>query len=335
MARDTAWVAVRVTAAPEQHQQISEALFELGAGGVQEEKGVLITHFPPGHSEIEIRDAVSAAAPAATVEVGESPDVDWSEAFKHGINAHRLGALTVTPPWLAEGRHPATTVIIEPAAGFGTGEHPTTRSVIRLMQEVLRPGDVVADLGSGSGILAIAAAKLGASRVIAIEMDDDSNQNAAENIEMNGVGDVVTLLPGDATLLLPLVAPVDVIVANIISSVLLPLTPVMRSALRVGAPGSTELTQDAGRRTQEVSGSTAHTDSTQTTQHAERSTQRSSVILAGILVSEREMMLRELSSEWLVVSEDVEGDWWSVLLTPCHPASAPLCGAMSGSARPS
>ena len=260
---------------------------------MQEEKGVLITHFPPGQSEHEIRDAVSVADPSATVEVGISPDVDWSEAWKHGIHAHHLGALTVSPPWLAEGRDPATTVIIEPAAGFGTGEHPTTRSVIRLMQRVLKKGDVVADLGSGSGILSIAAAKLGARQAVAIEMDDDSNQNAAENIERNGVQDVVSLLPGDASLLLPLVAPVDLVLANIISSVLLPLMPIMRTALR-GAKAPNKLTQDAGRRTQEVSGF---------------------VILAGILTTERTMMLDALK-EWTVVEEDAEGDWWAVLLSP-------------------
>ena len=274
------WIAVRIEAAPEMHAAISEVLFGMGAGGVQDERGVLITHFPPGCDENAIRAAVRAVAENARIEMGDSPDVDWSEAWKSGLHRHELGALTVTPPWLADGLPRGATVVIEPGTGFGTGEHPTTRSVIRLMQRVLRKGDVVADLGSGSGILSIAAAKLGASRVIAIEMDEDSNQNAADNIALNDVGDVVTLLPGDAALLLPLVAPVDVIFANIISSVLLPMMPVMRAALRATA-----------------------TDS------------KPAVILAGILGSERAMMLDGLSG-WHVVQEDVEGDWWSVLLAP-------------------
>ena|GEM_PF-245306 len=310
---DRQWVAVRIDAAPDHHSQISEALFAIGAGGVQEEKGILITHFPPGSHESAILTAVRSASPDARIEVGISPDVDWSEAWKQGLHSHALGALTVAPPWLAGNLPLATTVIIEPGTGFGTGEHPTTRSVIRLMQRVLRPGDVVADLGSGSGILSIAAAKLGASRAIAIEMDDDSNQNAAENIALNDVGTVVTLLPGDASLLLPLVAPVDLVLANIISSVLLPLMPVIRASLRPVSPASNELTQDAAGATQPAARSTQ--PAAGATQHAARGTQQVAVILAGLLVTEREMMLGALVN-WRVMAEDTEGDWWAVLLAP-------------------
>jgi ribosomal protein L11 methyltransferase len=163
--------------------------------------------------------------------------------------------------------------VIEPAMAFGTGEHETTRGVVRLLQSVIRAGDIVADLGSGSAVLAIAAARLGAARVVAIELDHDAIGNAEENVARNGVSDRVTVIEGDAALLLPLVAPVRVVLANIISSVLVELLPAIADALsRDGA-----------------------------------------AILSGILVEERPEMMRVLESAgWSVVSEDREGQWWSV-----------------------
>jgi ribosomal protein L11 methyltransferase len=114
---------------------------------------------------------------------------------------------------------------------FGTGDHASTRGALLLLQDAVRDGITVADLGSGSAILAIAAAKLGAARAWAIEIDPEAQGNATANVDENDVGDIVHLLEGDATVLLPLIAPVDVIVANIISSVILEMLPVMGDAL--------------------------------------------------------------------------------------------------------
>jgi ribosomal protein L11 methyltransferase len=184
-----------------------------------------------------------------------------------------LGTLTVTPPWLAAGMDPATTIIIEPAMAFGTGEHPTTRGVVRLLHGVIRAGDSVADLGAGSAVLAIAAAKLGAGRCYAIEIDPDAIGNAVENVLRNDVDEVVGVFEGDAALFLPLVGPVRVIVANIISSVLIELLPLM--AEHLAADGV--------------------------------------IILSGILLEERERMLAALAANgWVVDAEDGEEQWWSV-----------------------
>ena len=114
---------------------------------------------------------------------------------------------------------------------FGTGEHPTTRGAMRLMQGVIRPGDVVADLGAGSAVLSIAAIKLGAARVAAVEIDHDSIGNAEENARTNSVSKRVEVIEGDAMTLLPLLAPVRVVIANIISSVIIAMLPLMRSSL--------------------------------------------------------------------------------------------------------
>jgi ribosomal protein L11 methyltransferase len=269
------WLSVRVHPG-EARDAVLAAMFELGSMGVQEAGEELITHFPEDVDAAAVVAAVLLAAPNARVSASLVPAVDWTEEWKKGVGAHELGALAIVPPWLAEGRDPARTIVIEPEMAFGTGEHQTTRGVVRLLPAIIRKGDRVADLGAGSAVLAIAAAKLGAARVTAIELDHDAIANANENVERNGVGEVVTVLEGDAALLLPLVAPVRVILANIISSVLLELLPAIESAL----------------------------------------TEDGEAVLSGILVEERDAMLASLAErEWRVVDEDVEGMWWTARIT--------------------
>lgn len=271
------WTRCSIVAShPDKRDAVAAAIFAAGAEGLHEAGDALITHLPSTVDVDAFVSAVQHADPSLIVSREPLDDTDWSEKWKERITAHQLGALTVTPPWLAEGRDPATTIVIEPAMAFGTGEHPTTRGVVRLMQGAVRPGDSVADLGSGSAVLAIAAAKLGAARAYAIEIDPDATGNAEENIARNGVGDRVAALEGDAAVFLPLVAPVRVILANIISSVLVDLLPLMAMTLA-----------DDGV-----------------------------IILSGILRDERERMLEALASGgWLVDAEDAEDQWWSVRCT--------------------
>jgi ribosomal protein L11 methyltransferase len=268
------WLEVRVSGAS-RRQEVIDALFSCGSQGVHEADVDIVTHLPAGTSEKEIRDAVVAADPASTVQISESAPVDWS-GWRAAVGAHRLGRLTVAPPWLASESDPATTVVIDPAMAFGTGEHATTRGVMRLMQRVIVPGSVIADLGAGSAILSIAAAKLGAASAIAIEIDSDAAGNATENIAANEVADRVHFFVGDAFSLLPLVAPVDVVFANILSSVLVTLLPVIHDSLTPGGYA----------------------------------------ILSGILLQERDLMLDEIGrGVWRVEAEDSEEEWWSVLIS--------------------
>jgi ribosomal protein L11 methyltransferase len=265
------WLSVRVRPGESPDAALG-ALFDIGSEGVQETGGELVTHFPGDTDEVMVRAAILAADPHASVVTRVIPAVDWSEEWKRGVGAHELGSLAIVPPWLAEGRDPATTIVIEPEMAFGTGEHQTTRGVVRLLPSVIRAGDKVADLGAGSAVLAIAAVKLGAAHVTAIELDHDSIANAEQNVERNGVADRVTVIEGDAAVLLPLVAPVRVVLANIISSVLLELLPVIAGAL----------------------------------------TPDGEAVLSGILVEERAMMLDALAtSGWELLGEDSEGAWWS------------------------
>jgi ribosomal protein L11 methyltransferase len=268
------WVTVRVH--PGSHRdEVIAALFEHGVQGIQEVGESIITQVPSQSDADALVCAALAASGDARADTEPLVPVDWSEQWKQGIHEQVLDRLTVVPPWLADGHDLARTIVIDPGMAFGTGEHATTRGVIRLMQRIIRPGDHVADLGAGSAVLAIAAAKLGAKHVAAIEVDHDAISNAEENVRRNGVEGAVTVIEGDAMTLLPLVAPVRVITANIISSALLELLPVMATALDVDG----------------------------------------SAILSGILDEERPMMLRALvDSGWVVDAEDREDIWWSATI---------------------
>ena len=249
------------------------ALFDAGSMGVHEDGDTLVTNLALDGDVELLRKRVAEADPAAEVDVTTVTPPDFSE-WRGTVGAHTVGRITVAPPWIEAG--PAEILIrIEPAMAFGTGEHATTRLCLSLLQRVIRPGDTVADLGSGSAVLSIAAAKLGASRVAAIEIDPDATRNAEENVERNGVGATVHLFEGDASVLLPLIAPVRVVIANILSSVVLELLPAMRDAL----------------------------------------TPNGEAILSGIMLEEREMMLARLAEAgWSVTREESEGEWWSAVV---------------------
>ena len=252
------------------------ALFAAGSQGIHEDGDALVTHFPPQTDTVVIVRAVIESDPAAYVSVSDVPPVDWSE-WRASVDAHRVGRLVVTPPWRAAEFDPATTIVIDPAMAFGTGEHPTTRGMLRLMQDVIRDGDIVADLGAGSAVLSIAAAKLGATRIAAIEIDGGAEASALENIRVNNVESSVRYLVGDGTVLLALVAPVRVVLANIVSSVLVELLPGIVASLATGGVA----------------------------------------LFSGILVEEQPVMTAALERAGFRVQEtDVEGDWLSILASP-------------------
>lgn len=273
------WQTIRVCAGDEASREaMIAALIATGAGGVEEQGQLLITHVPGG-TDLAALYAAAAELPSTSIEIEELGIVDWSTRWPTRVGIQRLGAITIAPPWLADEAKSddSQLVVIEPAMAFGTGEHETTRGVVRLLQRAVQPGDSVADLGAGSAVLAICAIKLGARRAFAIEMDEDAIPNAEENTARNGIADRVAVLHGDAFSLLPVVAPVRIIVANIISSVLIRLAPVMRRAL---APDGV-------------------------------------AILSGILRSERDDVLSALREDgWRCLEEDAEGDWWSGIVAP-------------------
>ena len=272
----SAWQTLRVTPSNVgARDAVAAAMFSGGAEGLLEDGPSFVTHVPEHHDLEFLREEVVRADSLAMIDIAP---LDMTTAFPelHGtVEAHDLGAFVIAPPWLADRYDAARTIIVEPGMAFGTGEHATTRGVLRLLPAVIRRGDIVADLGAGSAVLAIGAAKSGAAKVIAIELDEDAMSNAEENVERNGVADIVSLLCGDAAVLLPFFAPVRVVLANIISSVHVEMLPVVAQCL-------------------------AHDGV---------------VIISGILQTERDEMLRHLAATgWRVRADDCEGEWWSATI---------------------
>lgn len=122
----------------------------------------------------------------------------WAARSQADLQSVRIGRIIVAPPWDVPEESPATTtIVIQPSMGFGTGHHESTRLCLRALQEASVTGLDVIDLGSGSGVLAIAAAKLGARTVLAIECDCDAVASARDNIAANQVASIVQLIVGD------------------------------------------------------------------------------------------------------------------------------------------
>lgn len=254
---------------PARREAVSAALFAAGAEGILEEGASLVTVFESDSVAAAAERAARTADDAAHLSRDAFDPGDWTEAWRNGVRAHEVGELTVAPPWL--GPPTASRIVIDPGLGFGTGEHETTRIALQMMQGVVRRGDVVADVGCGSGVLAIAAARLGAVRVAAIDNDAQAIRNAEENIVTNDVSSIVTLIEGDAAVLLPFLAPIRVIVANIVSSVLTEMLPVFDRALAAGGD----------------------------------------VIVGGVLRAEHVAFTQAANDAgWTLVAERHDGDWW-------------------------
>lgn len=285
---DNRWLVLSITAPSADHAaSLAEGLFAAGATAVEERPDLVITYLQPtgGNAESFVESLAVSLRP---FNAGETPriawewlpDRDWSEAWKTGLGPRRVGnRLIVTPTWSDPDAESDDIVItIDPQMAFGTGEHASTRGALRLLERFLTPAARTLDIGTGSAVLAIAAARLGAREVIAVEADADSLINARENVERNRVGQQVTLIErlADAAFIRDIAgAGFDLILANILSGVIIPLLPALRDALQ----------------------------------------QDGVLIVAGILQTERdEFVSAAARSGFSPVQEDREEIWWSAAL---------------------
>jgi len=174
-----------------------------------------------------------------TLSVKPLPDTDWEESWKENYPPQIIGkSLAVVPYWLAEEEFDGRKkVILDPGLTFGTGAHPSTRMVLETMEETVQSGHSCLDLGSGSGILSIAALHLGAKTAVGVDIDPKAETIARENAAYNGfAAPEFTVLTGNVTADKAMMdtlraAHYDVVLVNIVADVIIGLAPVLPNFL--------------------------------------------------------------------------------------------------------
>jgi ribosomal protein L11 methyltransferase len=181
------------------------------------------------------RDAFVAAGLRAEIAQRIVAEEDWAESWKEHFHVERFGRrIVVVPSWRTYDAQPDDVVLtLDPGMAFGTGQHETTRMCLEALEGVVRRGARVLDLGCGSGILAIAAAKLGAAAVRAVDVDPNCARVTRDNAAANGVDSIVRAEAGSLGIGSPLAgeAPFDVVVANIIARVIIELAKPLIASL--------------------------------------------------------------------------------------------------------
>lgn len=278
------WLVVEVRAAddPWINELLIEALSSLSGRGVEERPERLVGYFVVGETEVQetlrtVEARLHESAPGTSVTLTHrwQAHEDWADLWRRGVVPKRITSrLVVSPTWeRPELRTGDLLVSIDPGLAFGTAEHPTTRGCLRLLDSFVREGERVADIGTGSGILAIAAILLGARGVVAVDSDPWACAAARENADANGVADRIEVMQVSVgPRFLPGLGDIDGIVSNIETGALIPLLPGFRLGARLGGW----------------------------------------LVLSGIQAGEADAAVQAAESTgFTLVSEDLEADWWS------------------------
>ncbi|MCU1353656.1 MAG: ribosomal protein methyltransferase [Acidimicrobiales bacterium] len=218
---------VRVAVAPAHVELVSDLLWSAGARGIEERPAgpsvLLLAGFDDlaaaerGAASLRPGAAVDTTPPVASLEVVPLPaDDEWLDAWRAHARAQRAGPFVVVPAWLDPPTAAAGTVtlVIDPGRAFGSGSHPTTRLVLGEVARLVAPGDRVLDVGCGSGVLAVAAARVGAGRVVAVDINPAAVVATEANAAANGVDGVVT---ASATPLADVSGAFAVVLANLLA----------------------------------------------------------------------------------------------------------------------
>ncbi len=185
----------------------------------------------------EMADAVSNSDYACEI-IGEERILprNWNEEWEKSIKSQHIEPFFICPTWVDDPQPEGSIrIVIDPKMAFGTGNHETTRLILRLLPNLVRAGNSVLDVGTGTGILAIAALKLGASKAFGFDIDEWSYNNATENSAQNAtlqtfevaVGSFETVPPGQTY---------DLVIANVNRGILIDMS---ESIVNAAAPGGT------------------------------------------------------------------------------------------------
>ncbi len=226
------WWALRVVPGPTQREALARWLVVASGHAVEERADGSLAACCASAEETSALVRQVQLEFGVPAELDELPETDWRTRWRDGIEPRRIGRLLLVPSWRSESEpHLGARIILDPENAFGSGEHGSTRGALALLERHLRRGMTVIDLGSGSGILSIAAVALGAARAIGIECDEEAIPVAERNAERNGVAGATRFLHGDAQILAPLAGPADLALSNILRTVNVTLLPAIREAL--------------------------------------------------------------------------------------------------------
>ena len=189
--------------------------------------------FNDADERAQAADAIRAALPALAIEAVDLPDEDWAARSQATLTMIHAGRFIVAPPWdMPAADVDATVIVIEPSMGFGTGHHATTRMCLRLLSDIDVSDLSVLDLGTGSGVLTMAAALSGARRVLGIDVDVDAIQSAETSARMNTLPDTIEFQVSDFRSAPP--APADVVLANLTGGMLTSTGPQIAALVKPG-----------------------------------------------------------------------------------------------------
>lgn len=208
---------LRILAPVERRDLLLGALASLGTLGVEEDERGLVAYFPAAVSPAELREL---AERESAIRV-QGPEVvaprDWEAQWRAGLGPRRIGKLWIRPSWCASRGGPE--IVVDPEQAFGSGEHASTRLSLELLLRALHAGDCVLDVGTGSGILALASLRCGATRAIGLDSDPVACRAAAHNARRNDLP--LQIVCGTLAALDP-AWRCDVLAANLLLSELLP-----------------------------------------------------------------------------------------------------------------
>lgn len=225
-APDTHGAASQRSDEPSQADLLQAALTDLEVMAIHEsDADTWRVFFQAPHERDRAAALVAGQFHHLMVESIEVPDEDWAARSQAGIRAVRIGNVVVAPPWdlpdsaspRREGTSPLVVVVIQPSMGFGTGHHATTRLCLAALQQAEPHGRTVIDVGTGSGVLALAASLLGAPAVVGIDDDPDALASARDNLGLNPDARVDLRLGDLNGSVLP---PADIVVANLTGGLL-------------------------------------------------------------------------------------------------------------------
>lgn len=265
------WTEVSIHTSQEAVEAISSLLHEAGAGGVVIEdpemlsrewdrpygeivelsasdfpeegvlvKGYILLEESPEALLHNLRESIldlkafGLDVGIATIVSREVDEDDWAKAWKKYYKPVRVSDhVTVSPSWeVYEAEADEKVIRLDPGMAFGTGTHPTTVLCIRALEKVIQGGENVIDVGCGTGVLSIAAAKLGASSILALDLDQVAVESATLNVGMNEVSDQVTVRKND--LLHGIEGQYDLVVANILAEVIVTFVDQVAERLKSG-----------------------------------------------------------------------------------------------------